>query len=313
MEWDSFRKKFRGARTIEHKKMKGRRLDHKTYAFLYNEGGLSFDVDGGPAKSAERIEVELFQKAIFTLYPNNDFIVNNHGFWRSECTKIRFRQLFPYGGYASRWGLGKDLHHGYCTVWTMSLHGYKTRPWKNDVLYDYCGRQTKLPAALFEYDASEVIRSVQAYAKVTSDALKRGEISTADACGLCRTLGNLLTTLGRNRDLLTPHQLNELSMHMMEHVQDGKPHVLPVALAMTELRKPHLSLAAALLVKENRIVWKKATTNKQIAERVRHRMFFPELYEPFCAKPAGFGKDIERSFTQWLLEQFGFTVGWSWK
>jgi hypothetical protein len=305
MDWHTLRAKFEGRKfKVGWQKKEGRKLAHKTYAFLYNEEKEHAD-DDGVVRTDERIEIEFFTKPIIIYYPDGSFKVNNHGYWRSQCTRDRFSSFLPGFGRISSWSFRRFETYNsmvgdtqYAWTFSSSMHGSKI--WNNDQVYDAQRHREDLPEELNSIDANDLIEKIRTYANASIDALFRGDLDTRSACSRCLLAVAAMRQNGDRLDIL-----NEL--HILTHViaQDLQWPLIWIAAAKS--KRPMHVQAVDLLLPENRPMWKYAKTARERAARVQRYMLQPGL--TFTVHPSHFRKTLRWNMTAMLLSAFGFDYG----
>lgn len=300
MDWIRLRKKFDGRKfTVGWDKRVGRQMMHKTYAYLYNEGQK-----GELGKNDERIEIELFTKNIITRYPDEAFIVNNHGYWKSQCTRDRFRSLLPSYGSISSWMFKEhSTYNDNCGTsnyaWAFWRSGYGSKIWKNEVVYDMQGHREDQSEALNQIDANELLSKIRSYADEAIKALYIDDLP-AD-CVKCNAI---VEGARRHGDLVA---LSDMRDHVLQHVMLGEPTFGIVWASARKSGRPMHEQAVEVLQRRHWPLWKPARTTAALAARVQHRMLYPEL-EP-NVHPSRFRKTLRWNVAEMLLNIFDFSYG----
>ena len=312
MEWTRLRAMFdKNVRLIRHKSVRGRKLAHKTYAFLYNQD-QSDPFDG---KNDERIEIEFFEKVILRFYPDNTFSGDNHGYWTSQCTKDRFRSYLPWNGHLSTWRFDAyerlwQTKPNARRVWTVWMSGCGSHPWKNNEYFDINGHRRDLSSALNETNANELCQAIQLYADTAVNELIAGDLSKDDVCHECCDLVNALDeAIDKMEDPKGPLRF-AIQNHTLRHVLDRVPSFPLLVRAAEDVGNRETALAAILMAKENQVVWRPARNNTQRAESIQRRMLEPDITaEALGTNPVRYKKSLRWRVEEHLLISFGFEVG----
>lgn len=305
MDWEKLRAKFTGRKyKVGWQKKEGRRLGNCTYAFLYNEGQSSPD-SYGVAKSDERIEIELFTKPIIIYYPDGTFQVDNHSYWKSQCTRDRFRSFLPGNSHISNWGFRShdtytsmtgDMHY----AWAFHMSPWGSKIWANNELYDFRGHRKSLSDKMNEVNANELLSNIRTYSNTAIDALYSGELAAKSSCSRCSL--SVAQIRVHNDGLAIPD-----ADHVLQHVQEGDLQFPLVWLAASHSRRPMHTQAVDLQRPENYPLWKYARTKTALALRVQRTMLQPGLVPTI--HPSQFRKTLRWNISSMLLDLFGFSYG----
>lgn len=306
MEWTHYRSLFfRGARK------KKKKLAHNTYAFLVTSNGIGGD-------DRERIAVQLHKKEILTLYPNGDFEVDNHQYWRSPVTKDRFRRFLPWHGSTSCWSFNTVTHRGAAIgkarVWTLWLSGAGSHPWKNQVRYNSSGHRVsdlrieeRLPPFLNEVNANEFVSMVSPFAIESIRSLVAGEIGHDGLeCPVCWKAVQELIPFKDNHA-----EWGAWTKHLYEaHVVPKRPnHALLLLAAFYSRREDH-SKAVHLFRPDNWVLWKKPKTQRALAEQVERTLAGDrDRLGLSFGSPMHYRTTLRWDMERYLLEVFGFEIG----
>jgi hypothetical protein len=287
MEWTK-------ARGLFDRGLNRRKVAHNTYALLYNRN----DVDPATGKSKERIEFELHNKTILTLYPDQTFTVDNHDYWRSPVTKDRFRRLLPWNGHISSWSMRQTLlfkgsSHVPIYVWVLWLSGVGARPWKNGATFNINGDREDLPTELARLNATEVVSRIEPFAREAIKALEKQQLVD---CPVCEEFVKAETSR-----MWAPHIFEA---HMNEEALEPTVQIVRYA-ALASHRPDHLN-AVKMYKPENQILWRRQSTKKGLAEQVERR--FAEGLNGIL-DPRGFRRVLVADVVRYLLDAFGFQAG----
>lgn len=304
MKWETLRKMFGKARPVGWDKRLGRRMMNKTYAYLYNE-----DQTNGEGKSDERIEIELFTKNIIIRYPDEEFIVNNHDYWKSQCTRDRFRSLLPDYGSISSWMFKEHTTYKNPVgesnyAWAFWRSGYGSKIWKNGVVYDANCHRKDLTEALNTVNANELLSNIREYANATVKALY---IDDLPHCSRCYEY--MVSWKASGDAVMETAHVEMMRDHVLEHVMKMEPTFGVMWVAARQSKRPMHVQAVELLQRRHWPLWKYSRTMAGHAARVQQRMLHPEL--AFTVHPSHFRKTLRWNVSEMLLNLFGFSYGTS--